>query len=210
MDKREMRECLGSGLTVGTELSVMFRGSSVPSGKDKVSVKSGMHRVVSEPRTGRGKGGSRFVRLMNLETGEQFDLGTPASLDVVSMTVGGVVHATVSEHEDARLFEKDKERAAELKSLLSPLVGKTGVELTVASADPRFNGKFELVEAKLNPGRFGQVSVAMKGSDGSMVTLWSYRHATLIDELGYPGIEDVAGEEEAIPATEVAPAVVSV
>jgi hypothetical protein len=50
----------------------------------------------------------------------------------------------------------------------------------------------------------------MKGSDGSMVTLWSYRHATLIDELGYPGIEDVAGEEEAIPATEVAPAVVSV
>lgn len=204
MDKKILRSVVET-LTVNTELELVFRTADIAAGKTaRVAVKSGMHRVVSEPRTGRGKGGSKLVKVMNLETGAQYDVGTPNSLDVTSVSVGGQVYAARGEHEDAKVFTKNAERAGELKALLAPLVGTTGKRIDIEATDPAFNGRFEVVSAKLNPGRYGQISMVLKDDKGSTRELWTYRHASLIEAISYDGIEQVAETTEPEAQPEVA------
>lgn len=151
---------------------------------------------------GKGKGGSLGMELMNTSNGsilksiditgkdgsvKAHGLGTPVSEYILNVSVDEVLHGARSEADMPRAFPRNEEAGKEMRNLLKPLVGRTTptklkIKSTVA---PEFTGTWLVENAKLNPGRGGQVSLTLVSTTdpNKKMDLWSYRHGLIIEEL---------------------------
>lgn len=162
---------------------------------------NGSYKVIKVSR-GKGKGGSLCMELMNTATGtllgsvmmpdktgvnKEHRIGTPTSDIILNIEADGKLHGVMTESELPKAFPRNEEAGKEMRELLKPLVGrKTETRLVLKSEKaPEFNGTWIVKNAKLNPGRGGQVSVMLVNVDDPTNTreLWSYRHGAIIDEI---------------------------
>lgn len=158
---------------------------------------NGQYKVI-KVGTGKGKGGSVVMEVMNTSTGNTLStltmpngkahfLGTPVSEYVLNVTSNGKLHGVQNESELPRAFPRTKEAGNEMRDLLKPLVGRaTPTKLLIASEKaPEFNGTWLVSNAKLNAGRHGQVSLTLVDVNDPKRTrdLWSYRHGAVIDSI---------------------------
>ena len=189
MDKKILRAVLGN-LNQGDVITLNFfggAGGAKPHSKSKTAPRglgtSGEYRVV-ETYTGRGKGGSRLIACVNTLTGVAIEVGTPVSEEVLNITVNGSLSGNLLEAEVPRTFLKNRDVAVALKLALTPLVGREdSPRIKITSGEPEFNGEFTVRNARLNAGRFGQISMELVRDDGTVLSFWSYRHSGVVDGI---------------------------
>lgn len=145
---------------------------------------------VADTKRGRGKSGSQLAQLMSLATGDLIEIGTPHNDEVLNIVLpNGTLVGTTDDHAANKSYPKDLAASAALKATLLPLVdcnGREDILLRISSVVPEFNGTFEFVGAKVNVGRFGQISVNLRNQTTSEEwTLWSYNHAAVIQQVTY-------------------------
>jgi hypothetical protein len=191
MDKQELKALL-IGFEKGIDITVNFvggKGGVAPGSKadsPRGKGESGEYRVL-ESKRGRGKDGSRLCTLMSLASDNIIEIGTPNNNEIMNIiTADGVIHGAKSESELPRVFPKaDETQTQTFKESLRPFLKLNGVEtkVQVESTIPEYNGVFTLLLAKLNVGRFGQITMNLKAEDGSEWTLKSHDHASVITSV---------------------------
>lgn len=152
---------------------------------------SGEYKVL-ESKSGRGKGGSRVVRLMDTKTGQLLEgltvgdklrgIGTPVSDYILNLTMNGVTTGSEEEGSSPKDFPRDEVAARALNAVMRPLKDKEGTKIRVVSSQPDYNGEWTVVGGKLSAGRFGQVILDLVNGDRA-IELWSYRHSGIIESL---------------------------
>ena len=194
MDKAQLKTTI-ENLVKGSTIEVSFfgdKGGGVPNaakGSPRGLGKTGSYKVV-DTKTGRGKGGSQLAHLLCLSTGTQVEIGTPFNEEILNIVLSdGTLVGTASETEVPKKYPKDTQAATTLKDTLKPLLagnGRTDFYIRIAATAPEFTGNFDFLGAKLNVGRFGQISVQLKNqTTGEETTLWSYNHASVIQTVEF-------------------------
>lgn len=187
MDKQILKNILEK-VQVGAELEVNFLFD--------FSGLSGKYKVL-ESKLGRGQGGSRIVKLQNLETNETLEsitigdkakfIGTPISEYILNVSVNGEVHGDNSVTDFTISHPKNKEAATQLREALEPLTKLTdkgaGKKIKIQSVDPSINGEWTLKMAYISPGRFGQIVLKLKNNEGKETELWTYKHSGLVEGI---------------------------
>jgi hypothetical protein len=188
MDKKLLKQIIET-LTPHTTINVNFVGNvggSSP-GADKGSPRtkgsSGEYLVLNTKR-GRGKRGSQYAILKDSED-NKVEIGTPFNGEILNITVNGKMYGLSSELELPVEFEKvtDFDAAARLKENCKKFIGKENVEVLVDSEVENIKGVFTLLEAKLNVGRFGQISLRLRRKDGYEWILKTHAHAEKVKSV---------------------------
>jgi hypothetical protein len=163
------------------------KASYVPQGT------SGTWKVV-ESKRGRGKNGSQILTLGHSLEQPLFQIGTSNNDEIVYIVSKGIKHGAANENDVEKIFPKNIEAAKALKTKLTPLLSLAeGVKLklNIQSTEKQFNGQFDLLSAKALPGRWGQIKLDLRNvATGELVSLWSYRHATVVTYIQNANIKD--------------------
>lgn len=196
MDKKQLRNVITS-LTPQSQIDITFLA-------DKAS-HSGTWTVL-RVKTGRGKGGSKVMDLLNPATKQTLTTGTPESDKILNITVNGQLHGYTQESEIPVSYEKNLTQAALLKESFKRLLPAEGdVEVEIKSTVSDFNGTFTVNKAKTLAGRGGQIVLSLENVDtGAKTELWSYRHSGVITGFTILGdalsaasdSEDAAADDE--------------
>jgi len=191
MDKKQLRNLITS-LAPQDQIDITFLG-------DK-AVHSGTWTVL-RVKTGRGKGGSKVMDLVNASK-KTLTTGTPDSDKILNVSLNGELHGYADEGQIPVSYEKNVTQAAMLKETFKRLLTAEGdreVEITSTIAD--FNGTFTVNKAKQLKGRGGQIVLFLENIEtGAKPELWSYRHSGVITSFTILG--DVLGAEAAAPEEE--------
>lgn len=197
MNKQQLKQILLNNCKKGSTIEICFLGgtggwnpSRPPRNKTPYTkmASSGTY-IVNESKRGRGKGGSQVLTLSSTTDPltPLFQIGTTNNQEIVYLVVNGTKHGLNDETEVDKDYTKDMLKAAALKKKLSPLLRLregTALKLEITSPEPKFNGVFDLLTAKAMAGRWGQIKLDLKNiSSGELVSLWSYRHATIVDNI---------------------------
>ncbi|MFA6049628.1 MAG: hypothetical protein WC761_00255 [Candidatus Paceibacterota bacterium] len=191
MNKKQLRTIL-AGLVSGTCISITFIGSKAHQSGDYTVVKV---------KTGRGKGGSKLVELIN-SFKQVIVTGTPESEAILNMTVNGERHGFSSESEIPVVYAKSPVQAKNLKATFGRLLEAEGdVEIEVESTVADFNGTFTVNKATKLRGRGGQIMLDVENvNTGTKFELWSGRHSGIVTGLTIVGevlaIEEPASDED--------------
>lgn len=211
MEKSILRSVL-MGLSVGQQVSVLFRGAEAIVPLEVVAV-----------TTGRGKGGSKLAVLRDCD-GTEYRMGTPTCSEVLGMQVGDTFLGVRSASEEPPVYPTDLTRAVAYKAMMTSaencLVGPQGAGRMVrlTSELPEFNGIFVVMSGKLERGKYGQVHLTLQSlSDepgGSRpVEFWSYRHSgVVVGAEVFPAtpMPELRGVGEATPMLHTNPPTVEV
>jgi len=171
MDKKQLRT-LFSELTPKKVFNLTFIGDMAHRTGDWTVLKI---------RTGRGKGGSRLVDMVNA-AGHKLTTGTPDSDKILNVTIDGTTHGHTSESDIPSVYEKNHSRAIALKETFVQLLPAEGdVEVTVKSTIDDYSGTFTVNKATRCKGRGGQIMLSLENvKTGAKVDLWSYRHSGIV------------------------------
>jgi len=187
MNKQILRSLI-KRISEGETISVRLRSMATPA-----------RFSVVKKSVGRGKGGSLFLTLQD-EFGGEVTIGTPASEQVLSMEVAGVLVGVDDERADLPPATPKLELAAEIKAKMRPIVGEggNGRKVRLTSSFAPLNGVFVIRSSKIANGKFGQVHFLLADEldpDEMLIDFWSYRHSGLIDSF------EVLPETDSVPAT---------
>jgi len=175
MDKKQLKTVI-EGFVCPEEVSFTFVG--------ELAERSGTY-MVTEVKTGRGKGGSKLLTLQAPD-GSTFVTGTTQSDVILNVTTkDGMMHGFENVADIPKIFETDAGKAANLKKQMSELVGTKGARIYVGDSTGEFNSEFTVTHAELVRGRYGQVKYTMqKADENSPVTyLWSFRHSGIVTDF---------------------------
>jgi hypothetical protein len=186
MDKSTLKSVI-NGLTPGQVVGITFLGDKSHLSRDWTVVKV---------RTGKGKGGSRLLELVD-SARNTITTGTPESHMILNMTVNGTMHGANSESEVPVVYETNAARAAELKETFKALVGAEGDRcVSVASTIADLNGTFTVNRGTQLRGRGGQIRLELERvGSGERVEVWSLRHSGVISS--FTVLSDEPGESDA-------------
>lgn len=187
MDKKIIRNLL-SGLTPSETISINFIGPKAHMSGDYTVVKV---------KTGRGKGGSKLVELVNAFK-QTLITGTPDSAEILNMTIAGEMHGFTSEADIPVAYDKSASQAAMLKETFKRLLDAEGdKEIEVESTIADFNGTFTVNKGMQLRGRGGQIMLDLENVDtGAKLQLWSFRHSGIVKSLTIVGDDYVAPETD--------------
>lgn len=171
MDKSVLKSAI-AGLTAGQNINLTFVGAKSHFTGDWSVVKI---------KTGKGKGGSKLMELVN-DTQETITTGTPESQYILNMTVDGNMIGYASEADVPAVFEKNTEKATELKSVFAALKGAEGNKrVTITATVPELTGTFIVNKQSQLRGRGGQIRLDLARVDSDeTVEAWSLRHSGII------------------------------
>jgi len=166
-------------------------GTTPTSGSNPKYGKSGNYKVI-ETKTGRGKFGSKVCILSTPESNDpSLVIGTSISENILFIRHKEVLYGQEEENlvEREKFLFKDLDKARALKEKLLPLLKLNKypdkiVNVQIDSSENQLNGIFRVKTAVLVPGRWGQLKVELFSKEtGKTVELWSYRHASVIDNI---------------------------
>ncbi len=171
MDKSVLKSAI-AGLTAGQNINLTFVGAK--------SHLTGDWSVV-KIKTGKGKGGSKLMELVNGDK-ETLTTGTPESQYILNMTIDGNMIGYASEADVPAVFEKNTEKATELKSVFQALKGAEGNKrVTITATVPELTGTFIVNKQSQLRGRGGQIRLDLARIDSDeTVEAWSLRHSGII------------------------------
>lgn len=175
MDKTQLKKIIAE-LKKGDRLRIAFVSDN-PIHKDA-------EYLISNFKTGRGKGGSNLLVLKNLETDEQVVIGTPDNGIIVSMTLpDGSFYGYHTKAEFPRVYPTNAGRASALKEQLKGMLMVEDATVLIDSTEPEFSGEFQVTGVEKSSGRYGQMVMRLIASDGTKRNLWSYRHSGIINSI---------------------------
>lgn len=166
-------------------------GTTPTSGSNPKYGKTGTYKVL-ESKTGRGKFGSKVCVLSNQDSEEPvLVIGTSISENILHIKHNDVLYGQEEENllEREKFISKDLDKARALKEKLLPLLKLNKypdkiVNVKIDSSEKELNGVFRVKTAILVPGRWGQLKVELTNNEnGNNVELWSYRHASVIQDI---------------------------
>jgi len=180
MEKSNVRSAIET-LTPGDKITMAFVGS-------KASL-SGEYEV-DRLRVGRGKGGSQMIDL-KASDGTLLSTGTPDSDEILHIILpDGSLQGYETEAMIPPVFETaDRDTARTLRDKFAMLVSAyrenetANYQVTLVSEYTPFNGTFEAVSARQLRGRYGQVVLSLKNSDGDVFEVWSQRHSGIVSDF---------------------------
>jgi hypothetical protein len=177
MDKKILRNVI-EGLQANQTISVRMRGRATAEDFKVIATKKG-----------RGKGGSLKATIQRGD-GTVLEIGTPENLNVLSVTVGGNFYGVQNEREEPPVYATNDPQATRLKTTLAPLVGEAGKGkiLRLESNVPEFNGRFTVMNGRLEKGKYGQVHLwlvpeGQTQTEENTIELWSFRHSGVIQDF---------------------------
>lgn len=178
MEKKELKNVLQQ-VNEGDCVKVAF----IPQNS---SHENGEYRVVSTKR-GRGKGGSMMATLMDTE-GDTIEVGTIQNEEVLHVvTPDGTLHGYEDLDQVPQEFEKDPQKASELRTQLAYLTERPsneGTRLRIDSSTYMFDGEWNLKDATKLRGRAPQLKLTLEDPDsGETQDMWTYRHSGLINDV---------------------------
>ena len=182
MDKSVLKSTI-KGLVAGQLISLSFIGPKAHLTGDWTVVRT---------KTGKGKGGSKLMELVNGDQ-ETITTGTPESQFILNLTVDGNMIGYASESDVPVVFEKNNERALELKTAFLALKGAEGNRtVNITATVPELTGTFTVNRQTQLRGRGGQIklSLARIGSTET-VEVWSLRHSGMIQSFDVVANETV-------------------
>lgn len=188
MDKQILKSILEK-VQAGSELEINFVNT--------YENLSGKYKVI-ESKIGRGQGGSRVVKLENLETKEILEsiligdkkklFGSSTSDCVLNLSVDGNFYGDSEMTDFSITHPKNKEGGEQLREALKHLTTATdkgaGKKIKIQSVDPSINGDWTIKMAYMSPGRFGQVVLKLENKELDKVTeFWTYRHSGVVEGI---------------------------
>lgn len=174
MEKSALKSVINA-LTPGQVIGITFIGDKAHLSRDWTVVKV---------RTGKGKGGSKLLELVD-SARNTITTGTPDSSYILNMTVNGTMHGYSSEAEVPVVYESNPTQAAELKESFRALVGAEGDrQVSVQSSITDLNGRFTVLRGTQLRGRGGQIRLDLERvGSGERVEVWSLRHSGVIQSF---------------------------
>jgi hypothetical protein len=174
MDKSALKSVI-NGLTPGQVVGITFVGDKAHLSRDWTVVKV---------RTGKGKGGSKLLELVD-GARNTIVTGTPESSYILNMTVNGSMHGFSSEADLPVVYETNAGRATELKEAFKSLVGAEGDRrVSIQSTITDLTGTFIVTRGTQLRGRGGQVRLDLERvGSGEKVEVWSLRHSGVISSF---------------------------
>ena len=176
MNKQTLRTVI-EGLVSGQTIHINFLGSKAHLTRDYTVVKT---------KTGKGKGGSKLVELVD-SAKNCITTGTPESDLILNITVKGETFGFENEAQIPPTYERSPAQAALLKESFKRLLGsldlsKVRVEMK-SSQLTEFNGTFSVLNAKQLVGRGGQIKITVADAKGDEYEVWSGRHSGVVDSF---------------------------
>jgi len=169
MNKRELRQVISEQFQPGMTVQVTLRDLS------------GDFEVVGK-RCGRGKGGSWLADLRHVASGTEVTIGTPASDNVLNVTVGDTFYGLQNFEDLPPTYDTDVSRAVTYKEQFRSLLDGGSTVRVGSVRAPEINGTFRVTGGRQLRGRGGQIVLALENvSNGERADLWSYRHSGVID-----------------------------
>ena len=178
MDKTVLKTAINS-LTTGQTINLTFLGPKSHLTGDW---------TVLKVKTGKGKGGSRLMELVNSDK-TTLTTGTPESQFILNMTVDGNLIGYSSESEIPQVFVKDTERADAFKTIFKSLKGAEGNKtVTITATVPELTGTFTVNKQSQLRGRGGQIRLDLaRVGTNETVEAWSLRHSSIIQTFVIDG-----------------------
>lgn len=191
MDKKELRTLI-CGLTPSTRLHVTFLGGKAHLTGDY---------TVTKIRTGRGRGGSKIVDLVDAFK-NVVATGTKDNESILNITVNGTMHGHKVAEEVPTNYPKDLSHGEKLRSQFEKLLEAEGdFTVKIESPMPSMNGIWTVNKAAKGNGRVRQIKLSLENTeDGRKIEAWSYRHSgaiksfTILDAEG--NVPEVTSCEE--------------
>lgn len=174
MEKSALKSLI-STLSPGQVVGITFVGDKAHLSRDWTVVKI---------RTGKGKGGSKLLELVD-SARNTIVTGTPESSYILNMTVNGSMHGFSSEADLPVVYETNAGRATELKEAFKSLVGSEGDRrVSIQSTITDLTGTFTVNRGTQLRGRGGQVRLDLERvGSGEKVEVWSLRHSGVISSF---------------------------